>query len=898
MNTGLDSVKSKINDSNQDYTIFQLDLLPGTKAQFLEKLPFSIRILLEGVLRNINDETITLETAQYLANWKPNEEERKAIPVFPGRVVLQDFTGIPVMNDLAAMRKAMVSLGEDPLKVNPVIPVDLVIDHSVMVDEYGSADALAQNAEIEFKRNEERYQFLRWCEQAFTNFHVVPPATGIIHQVNLEYLAQSLLTRKVNGETLLYPDTLIGTDSHTTMINGLGVVGWGVGGIEAVAAMMGQPLEMLAPDVVGVRLDGRLAEGTTPTDLTLTVIEMLRSHGVVDKFVEVFGPGLDTLSLADRAMIANMTPECGATMIYFPVDEQTLEYLRLTGKSEDHIKLVEDYYKTQHLFRVSTAPDPIYSEVLELNLNTIEPSLAGPKRPQDRVVLSQVQANFRASLAKNRADRGFGLAEADLKREGVISLKGQSYMLKHGFLAIAAITSCTNTSNPTVMLAAGLLAKKAVELGLEVPAYVKTSLAPGSRVVSDYLAQSNLLPALEKLGFYVVGYGCTTCIGNSGTLAQTIIDLVEKEKLIAAAVLSGNRNFEGRVSPQTQANYLASPPLVVAYALAGTVNINLTSDALGYTPDGKPVFLRDIWPTGKEIQDVLQSVIKPEIFARNYANVYNGNHTWNAILPGKGKLYHWEDSSTYLQAPPFFESFGKSAVTDSIQNARVLLLLGDSVTTDHISPAGNIPKNTPAGQYLVERQVLPQDFNSFGSRRGNDRIMARGTFANIRLKNLLVPGVEGGVTLHLPDCEQLSVYAAAERYRAEGTPLLVIAGKEYGTGSSRDWAAKGPLLLGVKVILAESFERIHRSNLVGMGVLPLEFLPGENATSLGLDGSETYSLFNLAPLEPGKLVRIEAQKTDGSVTEFEAVMRINTYLEVQYFKDGGIMNTILLELAQ
>ena len=896
MDSHFENLKGKLIDQEKEYTIFQLDNLPGVQPLYWQKLPFSIRVLLEGVLRNINHEIVTIETAQYLANWKPQEKERKVIPLFPGRVVLQDFTGIPVLDDLAAMRSALSARGGDPLKVNPVIPVDLIIDHSVMVDEYGYPGAASKNAEMEFNRNKERYQFLRWCEKSFDNFHVVPPATGIIHQVNLEYLSQVLLIKKATNEMRIYPEMVIGTDSHTTMINGMGVVGWGVGGIEAVAAMMGQPLEMLAPDVIGLRLDGHLAEGATPTDLTLTIIQLLRKHGVVDKFVEVYGPGVDTLSLEDRAMVANMTPECGATMIYFPVDKNTLEYLRLTGKKDEHIQLLEKYFKMQHLFRLSNYPDPLYSHILHLNLNTIEPSIAGPKRPQDRVPLGQVKANFRSTLSISPSSGGFGLADAEKIHETKLVVKDHHYVVKHGFLAIAAITSCTNTSNPTVMIAAGLLAKKAVELGLRVPAYVKTSLAPGSRVVSDYLAQCGLLSPLGLLGFHLVGFGCTTCIGNSGPLAQPIVDVVEKEKILASAVLSGNRNFEGRVNPHVQANYLASPPLVVAYALAGTIDIDLTKDPLGISTSGQSVFLKDLWPSSKEIEKVLHEVIKPEIFTKNYASIYDGNATWDAMTSSEGNLYPWEDSSTYLQPPPFLDNHGKAVASDSIREARVLLKLGDSVTTDHISPAGDIPASSPAGKYLIEHQVLPQDFNSYGSRRGNDRIMTRGTFANIRIKNLLVPGVEGGVTRHFPGGEQMSVYDAALRYQAEGTPLLILAGKEYGTGSSRDWAAKGPLLLGVKAVLAESFERIHRSNLVGMGVLPLEFLPGQTSASLELDGSEVYTIHDLNPLQPGKRVRISTRKVDGTTVTFEAIMRINTTIEAQYFKDGGIMNTILLGL--
>ena len=822
--------------------------------------------------------------------------KRKTIPFFPGRIVLQDFTGVPVLNDLAAMRTAMVKAGGDPLKVNPVVPVDLVIDHSVMVDVYAQPDAVQQNAAIEFKRNQERYKFLRWSEKAFKNLRIVPPATGIIHQVNLEYLAQSVLTKKTNEGIIAYPDTLIGTDSHTTMINGLGVVGWGVGGIEAVAAMMGQPLEILAPDVIGVRLTGKLPEGTTPTDLTLTVIQDLRKKGVVGKFVEFFGSGLSTLSLADRAMISNMTPESGATMIYFPIDHKTIEYLRLTGKSESHLELVEKYFRSQAMFLTVDTPDPSYSEVLEFDLGAIEPSLAGPKRPQDRFRLSGIRENFRSTVTKPKSERGFGMTESQFNRQVQLNFKNKDYTIKPGFLAIAAITSCTNTSNPFVMVAAGLLAKKAVEHGLAVPSYVKTSFAPGSRVVTDYLKQSGLMKSLEALGFDIVGYGCTTCIGNSGPLLPEIVDIVENKKIIASAVLSGNRNFEGRVSPYTIANYLASPPLVVAFALAGTVDINLTSDPIGYDPDAQPVYLKDIWPSSSEIEMVLKSVVQPDLFSESYKDVYFGNQVWNDIETGENSLYKWDTDSTYLQMPPFFNDLGSNQQFQSIQGARVLVKLGDSVTTDHISPAGAIPLNSPAGQYLVDKHVDVRDFNSFGSRRGNDLVMTRGTFGNIRIKNQLLDGVEGGLTIYLPSGEQMSIFDAAERYQNQNIPLIVLAGKEYGTGSSRDWAAKGPMLLGIKAVLAESYERIHRSNLVGMGVLPLEYLPDQNADSLKLDGTEIYNVTGIEPLIPGKLVHVEAITSNGTTIQFEAKIRIDTSIEIKYFRNGGIMNAILRDL--
>jgi aconitate hydratase len=898
MMKGLSSVKSKLLVNDREYSFYKIQNLTGVRPNFWERIPYSIRILLEGVLRNIDQTNITLSDAQYLAEWNPSEDERserKSIPFFPGRIVLQDFTGVPVMNDLAAMRSAMARHGSDPIKINPIIPVDLVIDHSVMVDSYANNNALATNASIEFERNRERYQFFKWCEQSFKNFRVVPPATGIVHQVNLEYLSQSVLTAEQGEETVIYPDTLVGTDSHTTMINGLGVVGWGVGGIEAVAAMMGQPLEILAPDVIGIKLSGVLPEGTTPTDLTLTIIQLLRKRGVVDKFIEFFGAGLDNLPVTDRAMIANMTPECGATVIYFPVDQKTLEYLALTGKSKEHIELVEAYYKEQAMFRESSSAHPHYTEVIEVDLGKIEPSLAGPKRPQDRVRLSEVQENFRLSLSKPKNQNGFGLASEQINHQASLNFEGHLYSVKSGFLAIAAITSCTNTSNPFVMIAAGLLAKKAVEAGLSVPKYVKTSLAPGSRVVSEYLDQSGLTASLEALGFNTVGYGCTTCIGNSGPLADEVVRVVEKEQLLASAILSGNRNFEGRINPYTQANYLASPPLVVAYALAGTIDIDLTREPIGIGRHHKPVFLKDIWPSSAEIQQVLSSSIGPELFRKSYQDVYSGNSSWNLLPVEKGSLFHWDESSTYLQEPPFFIHLSPRDREEPINNARVLLMLGDSITTDHISPAGAIAAYGPAGKYLLDHNISIQDFNSYGSRRGNDQVMARGTFANIRIKNLLLPGTEGGFTRYFPTDEKMDVYSAANLYQQAGTPLIVLAGKEYGTGSSRDWAAKGPLLLGVKAVIAESFERIHRSNLVGMGILPLEFIAGQNAASLGLDGTEIYTIEDISPIQPGKLIKVSAKKPDRQITSFYVKIRIDAAIEVKYFLAGGIMNYILQE---
>ena len=896
MNKGLLSTKSTLSTNGKEYKFFQLSKLQSENPNFLDKLPFSIRVLLEGVVRNVNGESITENDAINLANWQPHQEKRKPIPFFPGRVVLQDFTGVPVINDLAAMRAAIQRNGGDPLKVNPIIPVDMVVDHSVMVDVSAQQNAVEKNAKNEFTRNLERYQFLRWSSTAFKNLRIVPPATGIIHQVNLEFLAQSVLTEKIDGDTYIYPDTLVGTDSHTTMINGLGIVGWGVGGIEAVAAMMGQPIEILTPDVIGIHLTGKLREGLTPTDLTLTIIQMLRNKGVVDKFVEFYGEGLDSLSLADRAMIANITPESGATMIYFPFDVQSLNYLRLTGKQEDHLCLVEKYYRAQNLYRESHQKSPNFTEVIELQLDQIEPSVAGPKRPQDRMGLQSVKQNFQISMVNPRGQQGFGYPQEEVSKSFTLEYAGKSFHLSHGFLAIAAITSCTNTSNPTVMIAAGLVAKKALLMGLRVPEYVKTSFAPGSRVVTEYLTKSGLNNDLDQLGFNVVGYGCTTCIGNSGPLPEKIVDFIEKEKIVASAVLSGNRNFEGRVHPHTQANYLASPPLVLAYALAGTINIDLTNDPIGYDPQGKAVYLQDIWPNSHEIQEILHSVIKPDLFVKNYANVFSGNVDWNQLQTNSNTVYEWDQASTYLQEPPYFENLSHKQGTGEIANANALIVLGDLVTTDHISPAGAIPLNSPAAEFLVNHGVPPQEFNSYGSRRGNDQIMTRGTFGNIRIKNLLLTGIEGGMTRHIPSGEVMSIFAASQKYQQEGIDLIVIAGKEYGSGSSRDWAAKGPLLLGVKAVIAESFERIHRSNLVGMGIFPLQFLPGENLKNLGLNGSEKFTINITEDISPGKALHVKAINSNGSEINFDVVLRIDTLNEIQYFKDGGIMNTILFEL--
>ncbi len=881
--------RSVLQSSDADYVVYRLAALEEGGYGSLARLPYSLRIILEALLRHCGDGYVTPEDVLALLSWQPNDTNRPAVAFYPGRVLLQDFTGVPVLNDLAGMRAALARLGGDPEKLQPVLPVDLVIDHSLQVDVAGTPDAWKRNAEIEFERNRERFEFLHWCQKAFRNVRIVPPATGIVHQVNLEYLAQGVLTSQQNGERVAFPDTVIGTDSHTTMINGLGVVGWGVGGIEAIAAMVGQPIEMVLPDVVGVRLSGQLREGVTPTDLTLTLVQLLRKHGVVDKFVEFFGPALADLSVADRAMIANMAPEAGATMHYFPVDRQTIIYLLMTGRPGE---LVEAYYRAQGLFYTPNVPEPEYSTIIEVDLGTVEASLAGPRRPHDRVPLGAVKEGFSASLSRPKTEGGFGVAPAAAQRSFTVSLNGQTVTLEHGAVLIAAITSCTNTSNPTVMFAAGLLAKKAIERGLKPKPYVKASLAPGSRLVSDYLEAAGLLQPLAQLGFYLVGYGCTTCIGNAGPLAEPLVEAVQNG-LMAAAVLSGNRNFEGRISPYTQANYLASPPLVVAYALAGTVAIDLTSEPLGADRDGRPVYLRELWPSRQEIEACMARYLSPERFIQRYAEVFTGNQTWNAIRSGEGPFYHWDEVSTYLQEPPFFKP---SSPGTAIFGARALAVFGDSITTDHISPAGSIARRSPAGAYLLEKGVSEADFNSYGARRGNHHIMARGTFANIRLKNKLVPGVEGGFTLYLPDGEQMSVYDAAMRYQAEGVPLIILAGREYGSGSSRDWAAKGPLLLGVRAVIAESFERIHRSNLAGMGILPLQFRPGENLESLGLSGRETYFIEGLDQLRPRGEVVVRAAE-DCRMIEFKVICRLDTMAEIEAFQAGGILNRVLQMLA-
>jgi aconitate hydratase len=854
----------------------------------IERLPFSIRVLLEGLLRNCDGKVITEEDVVNLAKWRAQSESRGELPFKPGRVILQDFTGVPVVVDLASIRSAMAKYGGDPSRINPVVPVDLVIDHSVQVDAYGSAAALLINAEREFERNRERYEFLKWGQEAFDNFRVVPPATGIVHQVNLEYLGQVVMTGTGEGAGVAYPDTLVGTDSHTTMINGLGVVGWGVGGIEAEAAMLGQPIYMLTPDVVGFKLTGKLPEGTTATDLVLVVTQMLREKGVVGSFVEYFGPGLSSMSLPDRATLANMCPEYGATVGFFPVDGETLDFLRRTGRPSELVKLVEKYTKSQGLYRYDDSPDPHFSDVVTLDLSTVEPSLAGPNRPQDRIGLSRMKSAFKDALRKPVERRGFNLPESDLGRKEKVSLNGSTAEIGHGSVVIAAITSCTNTSNPSVMISAGLLARNAVEKGLQVQSFVKTSLAPGSRVVTSYLQEAGLLPYLEKLGFDVVGYGCTTCIGNSGPISEPVSNAIENGDLIVASVLSGNRNFEGRIHALVRASYLASPPLVVAYALAGKVDIDFDSDPLGTGADGKEIFLSDIWPSGQEISEVLGRSLTPAMFRQQYGNVYSGNETWNEIPGSESELYAWDPESTYIQEPPFFEELLPEPLPiKDFENARVLVKVGDSVTTDHISPAGAIASATPAGKYLIENGVALRDFNSYGSRRGNDRIVTRGAFANVRLRNQMAPGTEGGWTTYLPTGEVMSIYDASLKYHDSSA---------YGTGSSRDQAAKGTLWLGVRFVIAESYERIHRSNLVGMGVLPLQFMDGQSADSLGLDGTETFSTIGLNDeLKPGQEVTIQAENTNGLVIRFQTVCRIDTPVEVEYYQNGGILQTVLRE---
>ena len=894
MNNALHA-KSRLRTSFGEVALYRIDALQQAGVNGLDRLPYSIRVLLENLLRHEDGRIITAEDVLALARWSGAGEPRE-IAFMPARVVMQDFTGVPAVVDLAAMRSAMHRLGGDPMKINPVVPVDLVIDHSVQVDVFGTPDAYEQNVALEYQRNVERYSFLRWAQSAFRDFRIVPPGMGIVHQVNLEYLSPLVHRREQHGEMTAYPDTLVGTDSHTTMINGLGVLGWGVGGIEAEAVMLGQPYYMLTPEVVGFRLTGELPEGATATDLVLTVTQMLRQKGVVGKFVEFTGEGVSRLSLPDRATIANMAPEYGATMGFFPVDAETIAYLRGTGRPDEVVELAERYCKENLLFRTDDAPEPAFSDLLELDLSTVEPSLAGPKRPHDRVRLRDAKTSFAVSLRAPIKERGFELSEEQLGKR--VAVEGTDYSLTHGDVVIAAITSCTNTSNPSVMIGAGLLAKKAVERGLQVKPWVKTSLAPGSRVVTDYLQASGLIPYLEQLRFHVVGYGCTTCIGNSGPVPEPIARAVKEGDLVVAAVLSGNRNFEGRINPVVRANYLASPMLVVAYALAGTVNIDLFNEPLGTDRNGQPVYLRDIWPSQEEIRGAIAAALDPEMFRRQYARVFAGDKFWQNLPVPEGELYAWDPNSTYIQEPPYFVNLSpEPEPLSDIEEACVLAVFGDSITTDHISPAGSIAVNSPAGQYLIQSGVSPQEFNSYGARRGNHEVMMRGTFANIRIKNLLLPGTEGGITVHFPSGETLPIYEAAMRYKEAGIPLVVIAGKEYGSGSSRDWAAKGTILLGVKAVLAESFERIHRSNLVGMGVLPLQFQPGENRDTLGLTGRERYSILGIRDLQPRQTVTVVAREENGNEKRFTAIARIDTPVEAEYYRHGGILQMVLRQIA-
>jgi aconitate hydratase len=917
MSTNSFGARATLTVDGQPYTIFRLDSLHGLSEGNSDKLPFSLKVLLENLLRNEDGGFVKKDDIEAMAKWDVKAKVDREIAFRTARVLLQDFTGVPCVVDLAAMRDAIVRLGGNPEKINPLQPVDLVIDHSVQVDEYGTEAAFLLNTKLEFERNKERYVFLRWGQNALKNFRAVPPGTGICHQVNLEYLGKTVFTIKEGAETFAYPDSLVGTDSHTTMINGLGVLGWGVGGIEAEAAMLGQPVSMLIPEVVGFKLSGKLPPGSTATDLVLTVTQMLRAKKVVGKFVEFYGTGLSSLPLADRATIANMAPEYGATMGFFPTDVETLKYLRLSGRLESHVKLVEAYCKEQGLFRTDATPDPVFTDTLTLDLSTVEPSMAGPKRPQDRVPLKDAKSMYLAALipeieklntaANTKAGAAKSPAVAVMENEGNsvhaaqecdCEHNGQAFKLKHGAVVIAAITSCTNTSNPSVMLGAGLLARKAVAKGLKTKPWVKTSLAPGSKVVTDYLNAAGVQKDLDALGFNLVGYGCTTCIGNSGPLPESISKVVEDNKLVVASVLSGNRNFEGRVNPQTRFNYLASPPLVVAYALAGRMDLDLTREPLGIGKDG-PVFLRDIWPSAQEIDDEVLRSVKREHFVKQYSDVFAGDTQWQSLSVPEGKTYAWDASSTYVKNPPYFDGMTMQPPgVRPIKDAKCLALLGDSITTDHISPAGSIPQASPAGKFLIERGVTKKDFNSYGARRGNDSVMIRGTFANIRIRNEMVPGTEGGYTALEKGGAPLFIYDAAQKYAESKTPLVVIAGKEYGTGSSRDWAAKGTLLLGVRAVIAESFERIHRSNLVGMGVLPLEFTGGDTRMSLGLTGFETFEIVGLdKSLKPRSTITVRARAADGSAKEFKATCRIDTPEELRYYEHGGILPYVLRQLV-
>ncbi|MGZ8465783.1 MAG: aconitate hydratase AcnA [Candidatus Binatia bacterium] len=875
----------------ESYDIFRLDLLEKAGFKNISRLPVSLKVLLENLLRQEDNHHVSKADIEALANWDAKVKSGKEIAFMPARVLMQDLTGVPAVVDLAAMREAMKRLGGDPKKINPLAPVDLVIDHSVQVDYFGSADAFQKNSEIEFERNVERYAFLRWGQMAFDNFRLIPPDVGICHQVNLEYLAPVVFRAKKDGANFAYPDSVVGTDSHTPMINGLGVVGWGVGGIEAEAALLGQPIIMLIPEVIGFKLHGKLPAGATATDLVLTVVQMLRKKGVVEKFVEFYGSGLSSLSLADRATIGNMGPEYGATVGYFPIDDETLRYLTLTARDPHLIKLVETYAKEQGMFRTDASPDPMFTDTLELDLASVVPSISGPRRPQDRIALTDSKKAFAEALPSLMKTKN-----AD--KRVAVQVNGDKFELKHGSVVISAITSCTNTSNPSVLIGAGLLAKKAGEKGLTRKPWVKTSLAPGSRVVTEYLKDSGLLPHLENLGFHIVGYGCTTCIGNSGPLPESIANGIQEGDLVATAVLSGNRNFEGRIHANVRANYLASPPLVVAYALAGSMDVDLYNDPLGNDRAGKPVFLKDIWPTPQEVQEVMNKSVRQEMFKKEYSKASEGDERWRGMPVPEGELFQWDMQSTYVREAPYFDGMGKTPnPIKPITGARALALVGDSVTTDHISPAGSIEKNGPAARYLTNNDVLPKDYNQYGARRGNHEVMMRGTFANIRLKNMLAPGTEGGVTVHIPDKKPMSIYDAAMQYQNEGTPLIVIAGKEYGSGSSRDWAAKGPRLLGVRAAIAESYERIHRSNLIGMGIVPLVFKPGENLSTHGLTGFEKFDILGIGnDLKLRQELTVKATADDGKTTEFKVICRIDTPAELDYYRHGGILEYVLRQL--
>jgi len=894
MSKAVDSLKTRkaLKSGNKTYDYFSIDAAGQALGRDLSRLPFSLKVLLENLLRFEDGSSVKTDDIRAMADWLETKKSHHEIAYRPARVLMQDFTGVPAVVDLAAMRDAVKNLKGDIQKINPLAPVDLVIDHSVQVDNYGTKAAFGENVALEMQRNMERYEFLRWGQSAFNNFRVVPPGTGICHQVNLEYLANVVWTKTDNGREVAFPDTLVGTDSHTTMINGLAVLGWGVGGIEAEAAMLGQPISMVIPEVIGFKLTGALKEGTTATDLVLTVTQMLRARGVVNKFVEFFGAGLDHLPVADRATIANMAPEYGATCGFFPIDEETIKYLKLSGREESTSQLVESYAKAQGMWRDSSKPDPVFTDVLELDLSHVEPSIAGPKRPQDKVALKNASASFAEALPALRKSTG----PTHIRYK----VPGKDFDLGNGDVVIAAITSCTNTSNPSVMLAAGLVAKKAVELGITVKPWVKTSLAPGSKVVTEYLEKSGLQQYLDKIGFDLVGYGCTTCIGNSGPLPAEVEETITANDLVVSAVLSGNRNFEGRVHPLTKTNYLASPPLVVAYALAGSMNIDITTQAIGTDKDGKPIYLKDVWPTNKEVQELVLSTVTPKMFKEKYADVFAGDASWKGIKISKGQTYDWDNNSTYIQNPPYFEGMKMERVkVGNVKNARILAVFGDSITTDHISPAGNISKKSPAAAYLREHGVDEKDFNSYGARRGNHEVMMRGTFANIRIKNEMLPGTEGGVTLYAPSGETMSIYDAAMKYKADGTPLVIFAGKEYGTGSSRDWAAKGTLLLGVKAVIAESFERIHRSNLVGMGILPLVFKEGVNRQTLKLDGSETITIEGVAGnITPRMDVKCTITRGGGKTESIPLLCRIDTIEEVEYYKNGGILQNVIRNMLK